>query len=248
MVRYNQIKKERAFLPVAWALLAATAMAESHAGGDSDAREQEAPLYQGVYVAPLMSYTSSSGRLGDGYGVSLGVGHRLGWYAMEMSLLTSSMSSRHNGDVQVQGGSIDGLIFPSTSWPGIYGRMGFGGLDFGDYPTTGGQAEQFGAMTLLGGIGALWPLNWGAYEFAVRTEALYRYGKRERSVRPAGDIDAQEQFEDVVFSMGLQLPLGRRAAEPEPERVRVVGEGCPAAKEAAAGASDSGCGVMVGTD
>src|SRR3546814_15646857 len=79
--------------------------------------------------------------------------------------------------------------------------------------------------TYSAGIGDIYPLRIGRYDFGLRFEALYRYGNRAETVnRRDGDIAATNDFNDVLVNVGLQLPLGINEPAPEPaaEPVQVV--------------------------
>lgn len=186
------------------------------------AAEDNSPLHQGAYLAPLASYIISDkdSLLDNGYGGVLLVGYRQGIWAMELGGLYSSIATG-GSRATLRGGTINGLVFPFQDLPGLYGTVGVGGMEVQDYPTHDGS---FSLTTLAGGAGYLWPLSVGNYEFAIRTEALYRHGKRDSRIKASRiDIDAPRYFDDVVLNIGLQLPLKKKAPPPPPpEPVQVV--------------------------
>jgi outer membrane protein OmpA-like peptidoglycan-associated protein len=114
--------------------------------------------------------------------------------------------------------------------PNLYGIASLGATSVDDYPAIPRTARDstlkgFSLTRYGGGLGYLWPFNFGRYEFAVRSEALYVGNRRDADVRPGGDIGAPRIFNEAVVNIGLQLPL-QFAAPPTPvstpEPVQVV--------------------------
>lgn len=173
------------------------------------------PLFEGAYITPLASYMKGRVDLGNAYGSGLAIGTRRGWYAIEMM----GSYEKFSNDRAIHGpswsASINGLLFPFMLLPNLYAIVGAGGRAFPGYQVDGAD-KHASAVTGLGGAGYLWRLNFSRYEMALRAEVLYRYGKRHQQVVPPGDYNAPGSFEDVVFNIGLQLPLRLKEAQPTP--------------------------------
>jgi outer membrane protein OmpA-like peptidoglycan-associated protein len=212
-------------------LIAATAAIAAHAQDDSSS-----PLYDGAYIAPLASGVfPGESELKNTVGAQLDIGYRRDWYALEMNGAYYSVPFKSGGSVDQYGGGINGLMFPfsSSSSPlvrNLYGLLGLGLLQNDQYQSPDGRnnaltPHNFLVTTYSAGIGDMWPLSIGRYDFAIRAEAVYRYGHRADTVdRRAGDIAAPNDFNDVLVNVGLQLPLGMRqpVAAPAEEAVAVV--------------------------
>jgi len=182
------------------------------------------PFYEGPYLAPMGSFLYT-GRNETEYGLGgiLALGYRWGWYALEASAIYTDVSVKGGGSATQQGGGLYGLVFPFSSAPNLYGIVGAGALEVFDYPAESGNSN-FSPTTVSAGAGYLWMFSLRTYDFALRTEALYRYGRRERDVNPRRDTDAPKNLNDALINIGLQLPLGKRPplSEPEPKVVAVV--------------------------
>jgi outer membrane protein OmpA-like peptidoglycan-associated protein len=168
---------------------------------------QEAqPLLHGPYLAPMGSYVKTGdAAFDDGVGGTFAAGYRQGHWAVEGSGVYGSYAGAGAGkDTDVVGGSINGLLFPFSGLPQLFLLLGGGAVDIDRHPQLG---HTFSLTTLEGGAGYLVPLRWGNYQFGIRADARYRYGKREKEVRPQGDPPIPTEFEDTLFNLGLQLPL-----------------------------------------
>ncbi|WP_051361696.1 OmpA family protein [Solimonas soli] len=217
-------------------LMAATATTAALAQDDTSALF-DGPLYEGSYLAPMASamFPGSSEGLKSSVGGLLGIGYRRDWWAMEMRGDTYRVSAKAGGSVEQYGGGVYGLAFPfsassSSLIRNLYGVAGLGLLQNDGFPASLPQAngkpgdvepQNFLMTTYSVGIGDMLPLRLGRYEFAVRAEALYRYGHRATTVNSRfGDSFAPNDFNDVLVNLGLQLPLGIKppvvaaAAEP----------------------------------
>lgn len=189
------------------------------------------PLLEGAYIAPMGSFVKSNkGETDSGYGGVLALGYRKQWYAIEVSAISSSLSGKQDDGEKTShlGGGIYGLLFPFKSLPKLYGIIGAGAVEVDKYP---GQTRKsnFSQTTASAGAGYLWGFSFGQYELALRTEAQYRYGRREQDVNPRRDTDAPNDFGDVLINVGLHLPLSMKQVEaPAPvETVKVVPVGPP---------------------
>ncbi|NGY07013.1 OmpA family protein [Solimonas terrae] len=205
----------------------------------ADAQDESAvatsPLYDGAYVAPMASYIFNE-KGGDafdgGYGGTFAVGYRNGWWAFEGSLVVDSEKAKKSGaggsDTSVWGATLNGLVFPFDSLPGLFALVGAGGLDVNRYPTIG---REYSLTTVETGAGYLVPMRVGRYAFGIRMDARYRYGLRGKSVGPngSGDYDIPRHFGDVLLNVGLQLPVGLMPipVAPKAEPVAVVPVAAP---------------------
>ncbi|WP_277817157.1 OmpA family protein [Solimonas terrae] len=192
------------------------------------AQDDTSPLYDGTYIAPMASgLFPGDGKLKTSVGGQLGIGYRRGWYALEMMGDYARVPFKSGGSVEQFGGGINGLMFPfssssSTIAHNFYGLIGLGLLQNDGFKTPDGrngalESHNFMMTTYSGGVGDLLPLSLGPYEFAIRAEAVYRYGHRADLVnRRSGDISAPNDFNDVLVNLGLQLPLGFPEPSPAP--------------------------------
>src|SRR5688500_6596280 len=101
------------------------------------------PFYDGIYVSPMATGIlppGDKGSLKKGYGATLPVGYRSGWYAIEIAPIHADL--KH---ATVLGASVNGLLFPFRSLPNLYGTIGLGALDYRKYETPA-QDEEFNAV------------------------------------------------------------------------------------------------------
>ncbi|HKY93528.1 MAG TPA: hypothetical protein VJM11_20920, partial [Nevskiaceae bacterium] len=80
----------------------------------------------------------------------------------------------------------------------------------------GGHAS-FSLTRVGAGVGNFFPIAFGHYEMGIRAEALYVFGFRDKVVSDLPDIDAPRHFDDVVFNLGLQIPLSAKKEPPPVE-------------------------------
>ena len=193
-------------------IVAAPSAAQDEAPAADDTSSQSR-LYQGAYLAPMFSYILTDDKSGfdDGMGGTLAAGYRQGWWAVEASALGDSWKGGKSG-MDVVGGTINGLLFFGAQ-SNLFALIGAGGLDIDQSPIVG---KEYSLTTVEGGLGYIFPLSVGRYDFGIRADARYRYGKREKRVEPDGDYAIPHDFQDTVFNIGFQLPLGLR---PEPPPV-----------------------------
>jgi len=176
------------------------------------------PLYAGPYVSPMFSYS----KLGhdwdskDGLGGELALGYRLPehCFAVEVRGQYSELGSKRS----IEGGTLDALVFPLANHPvleGLYGVAGGGYLRSSNHPEINGS---FGMMALQAGFGYLFGIPVGGYDLGIRAEALGRNDERGHVDRN-NNYNGPRTFNDFVFNIGLQLPLGKRKeAPPVPEQ------------------------------
>ena len=183
--------------------------------------EPKMPLRDGSYIAVLATYQEAQDDpvLSSTFGGRIRAGFRNGFYGFESGLAYSEGSG-----VQQQSFRINGLIYPFSSLPMLYGLVGGGATRYVDYPierTTLAIAggDDFVTGDLAAGLGYIFPLRIGRYQFGLRAEAEYRVGDRfiERESDFEPDIAAPDTFKDVIINVGLQLPLRRVPQQPKPE-------------------------------
>lgn len=169
------------------------------------------PLRNGPYVAPLAYYFhSNDNALHSAASGAFMFGIRRDFYAMEFG----GMYTDTSGAVQ-DGVKIRGLLFPVERWvPGLYAVAGFGVLQYNHFPNDGDV--RIHTYTAEAGAGYLLPLHVGRYDFAIRAEAVYRNGRRERQLNGSDtDLSIPTTFNDELVGVGLQLPLGARPRQAE---------------------------------
>jgi outer membrane protein OmpA-like peptidoglycan-associated protein len=200
--------------------------------GSSYAQEEElatGPLYQGGYLAPMATYVvPGAKRLDDGWGGTLGWGYRNQGWALELVGFQVGLDSKEDASPRMAGGAVNGLLFPFSGAPNLYGIASVGGAELAEYPIPAAgignpaREEHFTLVRAGAGVGYLFPISFGNYEMAIRAEALYVAGFRDKDPSKIDDVDAPRHFNDGVFNLGLQLPLGLKAPPPPPVVPAVV--------------------------
>jgi outer membrane protein OmpA-like peptidoglycan-associated protein len=202
------------------------------------ADEEPTPFYKGAYVSPMASgvFPTDKTPLKNGYGGILAGGYRSNFYAMEIA---PTYGEQKPGTFK--GIALNGLLFPFTSLPNLYGTVGLSGIQYTDYKAKG-EKLHFNTVNVDGGVGYLLPLSFGRYGFALRAEARYRVGRREKEYNDRDtDIDAPRHFEPVLFNVGLYLPMGLTPPPAPPPEVATV---VPIAKACSDGADNDGDGKI----
>ena len=194
------------------------------------------PLDQGMYFAPMGVFHQlhSEWNSDDSVGGSLAVGHRFGGWAIELGGSYAEYDAESVGsaaapmsiqdpEVATVGGNV--LIFPlngfDSKWlRGIYAILGGGFTDIDSltYVGNGGtpvSTDDGNSHYLQGGLGYLLPLSIGSYDFAIRAEAMARRTEEVDEPVPAGQV-VHNDFNDGIYSLGLQLPMGLRPEPPPP--------------------------------
>jgi outer membrane protein OmpA-like peptidoglycan-associated protein len=199
--------------------------------------QEDSPIKDGAYIAPMYSSVLQvdEERLDDGTGGVLAIGFRRGFYAVEIA---GSMADFRSA--KATGGGINGLLFPLSSLPGAYVTAGFSALNYQEFESAAGDVD-FNVNNLNAGLGYIFPITWGRYQYGLRAEARYSGGRRERDYNDLDiDIDAPRNYEQVILSIGLQLPtrLKQPEAPPVAEPVSMV-EPLPPADSDGDGVSDN---------
>jgi len=188
----------------------------------ASAEEGPSPLGQGFYVAPMASWVKPDGdrELKDGYGGTLAFGYRASpAFALELQALYSALDRDNagGGSATMSGLNLSALGFVSQKPSGLYLAFGAGYLDTDEQGESG---NGYKGISFDAGLGYLFPLSFGRYDFGLRAEARMRHNNGQDS------DDAEEAdragLQDAVFNIGLQLPLGLRKPPPEPVVAAVV--------------------------
>lgn len=209
-------RKLSASLLIGVLVLASTA---AQAEDDPVAGPAESRLLGGGYLAPMGSYvlTDEDSGFDDGMGGTLALGYRRDWVALELGAILQGWKGGKSG-MDVTGITLNGLLFPSAHSTFFF-LVGAGGLDVDK------SARGFGGYSMTtyeGGIGYVLPLGIGRYDFGIRMDARYRYGRRDKD-QDVNVIDAfPHDFGDVLLNVGFQLPLGLRPEPPPPQQPPVA--------------------------
>ncbi len=178
------------------------------------ATSEDAPtkLIDGSYISPMATgvFQTNKTRLDDGYGGTLALGWRSGFYGFEIAPAYADLDN-----AKMIGAAINGLLYPFKSLPNLYATVGLSGMYYHDYKTRSGDKIDYNTVNVDGGLGYLFPLSSGRYDWAIRTEARYRVGRRERDYNDLDiDIDAPRRFREAIVNIGLYLPIGLRPVPP----------------------------------
>lgn len=198
----------------------------------------ESRLLHGLYAAPMYSFVEPDNdrRLDSGSGGTLALGYRLNEsFAFELFGTFSDLDREAPGadSTTMSGYGIGALAFLTRH---IY--LPFG-VSYVQTEEQGLSGTTYDGVAFEGGLGALLPLSFGRYDFAIRAEARYRHNNGQ-------DSDDAEEFrrsglEDALFNVGLQLPFGLR---PEPPLVEPVVAVVPVLAICADGADNDGDGLI----
>lgn len=189
------------------------ALAQDAPGAEAGetASASPSPLHKGAYLTPMAFHLKTDDKdLDDGVSGSFSLGYRNGLYGVEIGGVYADLS----GPTQ-RGAIFKGLLFPfQGSLPNLFLSAGVGALAYEQHPNISGD---FHTMTTEAGLGYLFPMSVGRYEFGVRAEGSYRHGRREKYL-DATDVDrpVPRYFNDVLVGIGLQLPLSMPAPPPPP--------------------------------
>lgn len=190
--------------------LAALAPMVAHA---QDEDPSTSPVRNGPYVSLLGTgvYQNDDSLLDDGFGGTLALGFRNGWYAFEVAPSYVDMDT-----ATLLGGAVNALVFPLAALPNLYGTAGLSATNYEDYETAIDEFD-FNTVNWDLGLGYLFGMSWGRYDFGIRAEARYRIGRREEDFNDQQiDFDAPRRLEQTIVNIGLHLPIGLRPEPPPP--------------------------------
>lgn len=219
MVR--KIPAEFLLITALTALAVQPVAAQDEAEPPPPAATAAAKLGERFYLSPLGSYTvTEKARSTDnGVGGSLAVGKQLNpYFSVELSAQRSEFDP-----ASLSGVGLNTLFFPSRA--SFYGLVG---AAYGRVEDQPGNVANYDAALIQLGAGWLFrPFNVLGQDFFVRSEAVYRLdAHNDRRTGPSTG-NGRKAFNDVLFGLGLVLPLGAVPAPaepppPEPEVVEVV--------------------------
>lgn len=175
--------------------------------------EATSPLQEGPYLSLMgtgvFPESASATKLDDGYGGTLAMGYRQDIYAVEVAGTIADLSG-----ATLRGFAVNGLLFPFSSWRHVYATVGLSGLEYADFKTSTTQDKiNFNTVNIDGGVGLIWPLSIGRYDYGVRAEVRYRAGQREEDYNDLdNDLDAPKHFKHWVLNIGFVLPSRKRPA------------------------------------
>lgn len=216
---------KRFMLGSAVALFSVAAAAQETAAADTDVNAWTG-LGDRYYLSPSLSWVfADSGReTDDGQAVGLAVGRR--WsnvFALEAFVQYSRFDHEQGSDsADLFGLGVNSLFFPTRKVP-AYLLLGAG---YGDVQSHPGGDESYGALLLNLGGGYWWrPFDLLFKGMSLRTEAVCRLDAHNDR-RTGSTVDnGRKAFGDVLFNVGLNIPLGtvpEPPPPPEPEPVEVV--------------------------
>ena len=169
-----------------------------------------------IYVAPMlgMIVADSARQLDDPIGGSLALGKPL-TDRLNLELSASFLTADGDGndtsaDLTAYGANL--LFFPNREQSPVFGLLGVAHGDTSDHPAMGGPADYESTLIDVG-LGALWPIF--GNRMLLRAQAAYRYDAHFDTRLGDGQRDG---FNEPVFGLGLQIPLGRRDHNPSRDR------------------------------
>lgn len=202
---------------------------EAAASADSSSEATDTPFYNGTYLSPMVTgvFNTNKTPLDDGVGGTLGIGYRSGYYGFEIAPTYADL-----GNAKQIGAAINALLYPFKSVPNFYATAGLSGVLYKDYETSNGDKKDFNTPNIDAGLGYLFQLSAGRYDYGIRAEARYRVGRREQDYNDRDiDLDAPKRFRQAVVNIGLYLPLGLRPVPPPPPPAPVVVPAPPACSD-----------------
>lgn len=190
------------------------------------------PLRSGGYFAPMASIAKAldDPELDIGYGGTALLGYRKKNYALE-----TGVGYHDDQGIGRISWKVKALLFPFESVPFLYGVVGGGMSRYTEYPIVDtpmaiNGRDAFYTADVTAGLGYMFPMRIGNYEFALRAEALYELGDRFllRENDFTTDVSAPSTFKSAVLNVGLQLPFAKaQPPPPAPAPVQVVAPAAP---------------------
>lgn len=203
------------------------------------AQEADSPLVHGPYVAPMFTYVTPHRErlLDDGLGGTLNFGYRFDEaLAFEGGASYVALDAKGDGDkASMYGGTLGALLFV----PGVRNLYIGAGVGYLETNHQGAAGIRYRGWTADAGLGYLLPLSFGDYDFAIRAEGRFRLNNGQDG--PDGSAANNSGLHDGVFSVGVQLPLGKRTPPPPAETTVAV---VPVARACADGIDNDGDGQI----
>jgi OmpA-OmpF porin, OOP family len=205
-----------AFCNCAWAQaeIAEEAAADAEAPGEEggDASELANANDRRLYVSPMFSYTKADKdrMTDDGIGGTLSVGKKMtSGLNLELTGFMSELDPEAGGGdaAELTGIGLGAMIFPSVTWPRVYGILAVHQAQTDNHPTTPASTGfNYNGTVFDTGLGYVFGLQGlTGIDMALRAEARYRMDSHHRRVAGAGGKD---EFYEPVFNLGVLIPLG----------------------------------------
>jgi OmpA-OmpF porin, OOP family len=200
---------------------------EAPEGGDASALANAND--RRLYFSPMFSYmlADDDRATDDGLGATLSLGKKM-TSGLNLELTATVQRFDHDedeagteGTAGLTGVGLAAMIFPSVTWPRVYGVVAVHQAQTEEHPSTpAATGIDYKGTIFDTGIGYVFGLNdWlGGFEMALRAEARYRMDSHHEDTAGKGGKD---EFYEPVFNLGVLIPLGRMPAEPG-EPVQVV--------------------------
>jgi outer membrane protein OmpA-like peptidoglycan-associated protein len=186
------------------------------------AADPESPLQHGGYASLMYSHVEPDNDRGvdAGQGGTLSFGYRLSeGFALELYGVYGKLDGKASGSesATMSGGGVGAMAFLGDRLPGVYLPFAVGYLQT-DHQAPDGN--RYKGLSFEAGLGYLFPVALGRYDFAIRAEGRYRHNDGESG----RDLDEKASgLDDVLLNLGVQLPMGLRpvpvAAPVEPVAV-----------------------------
>lgn len=198
--------------------------AEAPAEDGGDASELANANDRRLYFSPMFSYTMADDdrATDDGMGGIISIGKKMtSGLNLELTGFYQTLDPEQGtaDAAQFTGVGVAAMIFPSVTFPRLYGILAVHQSQTDDHPSTPASTGfSYKGTVFDSGIGYVFPLNeWlGGFEMALRAEARYRMDSHHE--RAAGD-GGKDEFYEGVFNLGVLIPLGSLASEAVPAPV-----------------------------
>jgi OOP family OmpA-OmpF porin len=206
---------------------AADADAPSDEGGD--ASELANANDRRLYVSPMFTYTASDDdrATDNGIGGTISVGKKMtSGLNLELTGFYQKMDPEAGAAdaAELTGVGIGAMIFPSVTWPRVYGIVAVHQGQTDNHPTTPASTDFSYKSTVFDtGIGYVFGLRdyLGGFDMALRAEARYRMDSHHK---PASGNGGKDEFYEAVFNLGVLMPLGDLPSEAAPPAEAAPGD------------------------
>lgn len=202
--------------------LPAFAQDEDTGGGDSGAAPPSPIAGKPFYVSPMVSYIKADNDRGtkDGFGGTFAIGKKM-TYGLNLELTgffyqlkpeNAAGGPKDNGTLKLSGVGVTAMIFPFSSYPGVYGLLSVAQGAGQNHP---GLIPNYKTTVFDSGLGYLYPLT---EKFILRAEARYHLDSHTRDKAGVQTPPRNNsEFYEGVFNLGLLIPLGEvQKAAPAP--------------------------------
>lgn len=211
--------------------LALAAPAQGFAQFNQEEETLPNKIQEGFYFSPMGTFVKAdSDWPGDdqGFGGTAAFGYRAGSLGVELAASAVEIDEDDNSPIEKVNLNSVGLNLLYYPFKYVYGLAGAGYMKIDDFThsyTTPAplpllppvqQTDVFDDDThyFQAGIGAIFPLSVGRYDFGIRAEILARHLELSKPLR--GTYNRDREFADGIANVGLYLPLGLRPVPPPP--------------------------------